>query len=229
MKSKVLIVVAHPDDEVLGCGGTIVKHTQQGDEVCTLILAEGLTSRDNKRMPEKHTDTLKCLADAAHKANKILGVTSLSLHQFPDNRMDSVDLLDIVKVVEDFILQIKPDIIYTHHYGDLNIDHRITNKAVVTACRPTPSFFVQTVLFFEVPSSTEWQTDTQKAFVPNWFVDISNTWGLKLKALESYSIEMRDWPHARSVKAVEHLARWRGASVGLEAAEAFMLGRQIKK
>ncbi len=225
---NILVVAAHPDDEVLGCGGTMAKHIQNGDEVNVLILAEGLTSRDEQREREKRLDELSNLAEAAHEANRLLGAQSLTLYDFPDNRMDSVDLLDIVKVIEAAIDQYSPDVVYTHHAGDVNIDHRIVHQAVVTACRPIPGQCVKTLLFFEVPSSTEWQTaGSAPSFLPNYFVDIGGNMNLKIQALEAYASEMRVWPHPRSIKAVEYLARWRGATVGVEAAEGFMLGRQL--
>jgi len=224
----VLVIAAHPDDEVLGCGGTIAKHVASGDEVHVTILAEGATSRDERRDREKRTSELSGLADAAHKANDLLGVRMLTMYDFPDNRMDSVDLLDIVKVVESQISRIHPDIIYTHHAGDVNIDHQRIHEAVVTACRPLPQQYVKTLLFFEIPSSTEWQiTGSAPPFLPNWFVNVEQTLEKKIEALKLYAPEMRAWPHARSLKAVEYLARWRGASVGCEAAEAFVLGRKF--
>lgn len=226
---KVLIIAAHPDDEVLGCGGTIARHVQSRDEVHVLILAEGLTSRDKERERDKRADELSALAQAAREAGRILGVQSVELHDFPDNRMDSLELLDVVKVIEAAIDKYKPDAVYTHHAGDVNIDHRIVHQAVVTACRPLPGQCVKTLLFFEVLSSTEWQTPgSAPAFMPNYFVEISDFLDKKLKALEAYRNEMRDWPHPRSLKAVEHLARWRGASAGVEAAEGFILGRKLK-
>lgn len=225
---KVLVVAAHPDDEVLGCGATIAKHAEAGDEVHVVILAEGVTSRDKVRQRTNHTTELSELANTAHTANKILGVKSLSLHDLPDNRLDSVDLLDIVKMIENSVQSLKPDILYTHHVGDVNIDHRRIHDAVITATRPQPGQSVKTLLFFEVQSSTEWQPPgSAPPFAPNWFVDVSLTLELKMKALAAYTMEMRDWPHARSCEAVEYLARWRGASVGCDAAEAFVLGRQI--
>ena len=225
---NVLVVAAHADDEVLGCGATIAKHTQQGDKVHIVILAEGVTSRDQKPNREKRQSECSALAQAAHQASEILGVASLTLHHFPDNRMDSCDLLDVIKVVEQAIDQHRPEIIYTHHNGDVNIDHRRIQEAVVTAARPMPSSSIKTLLFFEIVSSTEWQTPASASvFAPNWFVDVSETLSLKLKALEAYQAEMRTWPHPRSITAVEHLARWRGASVGVEAAEAFILGRNL--
>lgn len=225
---NILVVAAHPDDEVLGCGGSIAKHSQQGDSVHVVILAEGVTSRDTQRNPEERKSELSALAKMAHQASEILGVMSLSLHNLPDNRMDSCDLLDIIKLIEKAINQHHPDIIYTHHPGDVNVDHRRIHEAVVTACRPLPDNQIKTLLFFEIASSTEWQTPhSAPAFTPNWFVDISDTLKIKLKALETYQSEMCPWPHPRSLTALEYLAKWRGSTVGVEAAEAFVLGRNL--
>ena len=141
--------------------------------------------------------------------------------------MDSIDLLDIIKSIEEFITKFKPDILVTHHINDLNIDHQILHQAVLTASRPQPSFCVKKVLSFEVPSSTEWQSSAIKAFQPNYFEDISNTLINKIEALKIYNSEMRDWPHSRSIEAVKHLAAWRGSNIGCEAAEAFVLHREI--
>jgi len=227
---KTLIIAAHPDDEVLGCGATIAKHTHRGDEVHVLILAEGATSRDKQRNRSERAADLSELAMAAQNARDLLKVSSLTLHDFPDNRMDSIALLDIIKVIEHVINSFRPEIIYTHHGGDLNIDHRITHEAVVTACRPLPNSPVQTLLFFEIPSSTEWATSGfGPAFTPNWYVDVTDTLEQKIKALKAYHREMLPWPHPRSLEAVTHLARWRGATVGMTAAEAFVTGRILIK
>ena len=224
-----LVIAAHPDDEVLGCGGSIAKWAKDGNEVHVLIMAEGATSRDKSRDRVAHQNELSHLAQSAKKAGEILGVQCVALQDFPDNRMDSVDLLDVVKSVEEIIKKLQPEVVVTHHSGDLNIDHQITHQAVITACRPQPKQTVKRILSFEVPSATEWQSPgDRRPFVPNWFEDISVTLELKMKALEAYETEMREWPHTRSIKAVEHLARWRGASVGVEAAEAFMLVREIR-
>ncbi|OHB70611.1 MAG: GlcNAc-PI de-N-acetylase [Planctomycetes bacterium RBG_16_43_13] len=228
MSKKILVIAAHPDDEVLGCGATIAMHAKKGDEVHVVILAEGVTSRDDRRDPKGRKSELSELSKAAHSANKILGVKSLTLHDFPDNRMDSLDRLDVIKVVEQLIDKYCPETVYTHHAGDVNVDHRIIHEAVVTACRPIPSQPVKILLFFEIPSSTEWQTPCSAAsFIPNWFVDVSSTMDAKLQALVAYNSEMRSWPHARSIEAVTHLVKWRGATVGSEAAEAFVLGRNL--
>ena len=228
MSESILVVAAHPDDEVLGCAGTIARHADAGDQVQVLIVAEGATSRQQQRDREQVGDELSALAQAAHKAGAILGAAGVELLDLPDNRLDSLDRLDVIKQIEERINRYEPQVVYVHHAGDVNVDHRRLHEAVVTACRPTPGHVVKRLLSFEVASSTEWQPPgSAPAFQPNWFVDISDQWERKREALMAYSSEMRDWPHARSLQSVEHLARWRGAQVGVEAAEAFCLLRQL--
>jgi N-acetylglucosamine malate deacetylase 1 len=223
---SILILAAHPDDEVLGCGGTIAKLAEEGAIIHVAFLADGVYSRSGEQTIQQ--EELRIRRIAAQEACDILGVKSLSFGDFPDNRMDTVALLDITKAVESLIAEHQPDIVFTHHAGDLNIDHRRMHEAVVTACRPQHGHPVKTLLSFEVSSSTEWQlTGSAPPFTPNWFVDISTTLNRKLAALEAYSAELRDWPHPRSRQGVEHLAHWRGATVGVDAAEAFILGRQL--
>jgi LmbE family N-acetylglucosaminyl deacetylase len=228
---RVAVVVAHADDEVLGCGGTLKRHTLSGDEVWTIVLADGETSRyvdasDNESVRARIAERTQ----SAQKASQALGVQHTHVHEFPDNRLDTRPLLEIVRVVEQHIQQIGPDMVYTHHAGDVNVDHRLVHEAVITACRPGPGHPVRDLLFFETLSSTEWQpAHSAQAFLPNWFVDISETLDHKLAALRNYDEEMRPWPHPRSYEGVAHLARWRGASVGCAAAEAFILGRRIRR
>ena len=187
------------------------------------------TSRKKYRDRIHFKQKLSHLAQCAKHSADILGVKSIKLLDYPDNRMDSVDLLDVVKTIEEYIEILKPDVLVTHHACDLNIDHQTTHQASVTACRPHPNQNVKRILTFEVPSSTEWQSASLKnSFVPNWFEDISDTLEMKMKALEAYKSEMQKWPHARSNNAIEHLAKWRGASVGYEAVESFMLIREIR-
>lgn len=227
---KVLVIAAHPDDEVIGCGGAIARHAANGDQVAVLIVAEGATSRASQRDRSSAKDELTALASAAQIANSALGVTRLNLLDFPDNRMDSVERLDVIKRIEAEIAIWQPATVYTHHAGDVNIDHRIVHDAVVVACRPQPGHCVRTLLFFEVASSTEWRPSASgPAFLPDWFVGIDDFWEAKRAALDAYASEMRESPHPRSVAALEHLARWRGATVGLSMAEAFMLGRLIER
>lgn len=223
----ILVVVAHPDDEVLGCGASIAKWSESGEKVHILIMAEGVTSRDAVRNRDAHKSELSALEKAAHQAGEIMGAASVTLLDFPDNRMDSMDRLDVIKVIEAHIKQFQPHTVLTHHFGDLNIDHAIVYEAVVVACRPRPEHPVRRLLTFEVLSSTEWQpSNSTTVFCPNWFVDVSKTLEIKMQALEPYATEMRPWPHSRSFEAVRHLAHMRGVTVGVEASEAFMLLRE---
>ena len=225
---QVLVIAAHPDDEVLGCGGTIANHTDKGDSVNILIVAEGATSRQREHDQIQAAKEVSLLARAAKKAGTILGAKEVELLSLPDNRLDSLDRLDLVKQIEERIEYYKPQVIYVHHAGDVNIDHRRLHEAVVTACRPTPTQQTRRLLSFEVASSTEWQPPGSGVhFTPNWYVDITEQWERKREALITYAEEMRPWPHSRSIQALEHLARWRGAQVGCEAAEAFFLLRQV--
>ena len=221
--NNVLIIAAHPDDEVLGCGGSIARLTSQGSQVKVLFLADGVSARgstDTRELQHRHK--------AAKEAAGYLGIAHVDFDVFPDNQLDTVPLLSIIKKIEEEIITYQPDTVFTHHAGDLNIDHQLVHQAVVTACRPQPNHPVKTLLFFEIPSSTEWQSPhSAPIFAPNWFMDISETLTIKLQALEAYDEEMRAFPHPRSPKAIETLAHWRGATVGVAAAEAFMLGRQI--
>jgi N-acetylglucosamine malate deacetylase 1 len=226
MNTSILILAAHPDDEVLGCGGTIAKFSEIGAIVNVAFMSDGVFSREG--IKQEQLDEIETRRLAAKKACDILGVNSVSFGDLPDNRMDTIPLLVIVKKIECLIEKYTPNEIYTHHIGDLNIDHSVTHKAVVTACRPQAGHPVKTLLSFEIPSSTEWQLpSSSQIFIPNWFVDISNTLDCKLAALDAYNEELRDWPHPRSRQGVEYLARWRGATVGVDAAEAFMLGRRL--
>jgi LmbE family N-acetylglucosaminyl deacetylase len=225
---SILVIAAHPDDEVLGCGGTIAWHADAGDQVNVLIVAEGSTSRHQVRDRAQVQDELSALAKAAQMSGSILGAAGVELLDLPDNRLDSLDRLDLTKRIEECVERYQPECVYVHHAGDVNVDHRRLHEAVVTACRPTPGHVVKRLLSFEVASSTEWQPPgSAPGFQPNWFVDISDQWERKRQALEAYSSEMRDWPHSRSLEAVGYQARWRGAQVGVEAAEAFYLLRHL--
>lgn len=226
-EERVLVVAAHPDDEVLGCGGTIAWHRKAGDHVTVLIMADGITSRATGS--GVMAEALEARRRSAQHANDILGVSELTLLSYPDNRMDAAVLLDIVQDIEKVLARCRPTTVYTHHRGDVNIDHARVHDAVVAACRPQPKHSVRKLLFFETPSSTEWRPPASRSiFAPNWFVDISASLSSKQEAMAAYAVELHDFPHPRSFQAVEHLARWRGASVGLSAAEAFELGRLIQ-
>lgn len=225
MTKTILIVAAHLDDEALGCGGTITRHVAEGDIVHAVFMADGVTSR-----PNASQISIGDRIQAARQAHKILGISEqrVAYLNLPDNRMDSLPFLDIVQKLEPIIESIKPQSIYTHHYGDLNIDHHITHQAVLTACRPVPDSSVCEIFGFEVLSSTEWAHSTSNKFEPSLFVDIGEYLNAKLKALEAYQVEMRAAPHSRSLEHVESLARHRGYSVGVHAAEAFTIIRLVR-
>lgn len=228
-KQPVLVIAAHPDDEVLGCGGTIARMASEGREVHVLLMADGESARTTSAH-KVETKQIEKRGNAAQNASDILGCASVDMLSLPDNRLDRLELLDIVKQIEHFIERFKPVTIFTHHSGDVNIDHCIVHNAVITACRPQPNYVVDEILFFEVPSSTEWRPPTSAAFfTPNFFVDISSTLSTKLNALKTYSDELRQFPHPRSLQAIQVLAQWRGSTVGVNAAESFILGRRIVK
>jgi LmbE family N-acetylglucosaminyl deacetylase len=228
MVNTVVVIAAHPDDEVLGCGGTIARLAQEGSLVHVLLMADGESSRMGLVTGTSDIERLAERNSAAVRACEILGCASVQQLALPDNRMDSLVLLDVVKQIEVFINTYRPTTVFTHHSGDVNIDHRVVHEAVIAACRPQPMFSVRELLFFEVPSSTEWRPPgSANMFNANWFVDISQTLQLKLQALQAYQDELRPFPHPRSIKAVEALAQWRGATVGVDAAEGFVLGRKL--
>ena len=220
--NTILVIAAHPDDEALGCGGTMARLSREGCDVYTLILGEGITSRNKKRDRTERENEIAELGNQAEDANKILGVKEVYTYDFPDNRFDTVALLDIIKTIEKIKDGVKPDIVFTHHQGDLNIDHQITFKAVMTACRPTKDESVKEIYSFEIASSTEWNaTSSLTYFMPDYFVDISKCLKVKINALKGYETELRDSSHPRSLEAVELNAKLWGVKMGFEAAEAF--------
>ena len=230
MRRKVLVVAAHPDDEVIGCGGTISIFASEGCEVYTLILGEGITSRDASRDRHKREEDIRMLKKQAEDANKILGVKKIYTFDFPDNRFDTVPLLDIIKTIEIIKCDVKPDIVFTHHQGDLNMDHQITFRAVMTACKPIKDESVKEIYSFEIPSSTEWNAPFSLTyFMPDYFVNINKSLVAKINALKEYKTELRDFPHPRSLKAIDLNAKQWGVRVGVEAAEAFKIVRLIKQ
>jgi len=218
----VLICAAHADDEAIGCSGTIAKHVENGDKVHVVFMTNGVDSRSNFS-----SDSINNRHKISLKVADILGISSVQNLDFPDNMMDSIPLLHIVRVIENLIDKLKPEIIYTHHIGDLNIDHQVTHKAVMTACRPQPGFCVREIYVFEVLSSTEWQTPGFYPFIPNVFINVEAYIKTKSKALESYDREIRQSPHSRTIDNAIRLSTIRGNSVGIDFSEAFSLVRKI--
>ncbi len=219
MKNKILVIAAHPDDETIGCGGAIIKHIRNGDSVSVLTISDGETSRDVNDKKQRNSNFIKAMES--------LGVKNFDNLDYPDQRLDVVSLLDIIQNIEKKISEIQPNILYTHHYSDLNIDHQITHKAVMTAARPLPNSSIKEILCFEIVSSTEWSVDD--VFMPNYFIDIESELDEKIKACNCYVDEMNIPPHARSIESIINLAKYRGAQVGIHAAEAFQAQRIIFK
>jgi LmbE family N-acetylglucosaminyl deacetylase len=225
---NILVIAAHPDDEVLGCGGTIAKLAQENHNVYIAILGEGITSRSANR--EQANDKLiENLRDDSKQVAKRLGASDLFQYDLPDNRFDTLPLLDIIKLIENLLERVQPEVIYTHHHGDLNIDHAVLHRAVVTATRPVSGCAVRELYAFEVPSSTDWAFGQfVPVFRPNVFVDIGDTLETKIQAMALYSSEVRSFPHPRSAVALRAIAQSRGSSAGLAASEAFELVRAVR-
>lgn len=226
MKKNILVVAAHPDDEVLGCAGTIARLVHEGNRAYVLILGEGITSREQRHGDKSMRDSLRLLKQQAQEANKALRVKRIIMRDFPDNKFDTVPFLSIVKEVEKVKKEVNPDIIFTHFDNDLNIDHRITYQAVVTAARPLAKERVKQIYSFEVLSSTEW--NFPYSFSPDVFFDISGYMEAKLRALSKYKSEMRTFPHPRSIQGIKISAGYWGMRVGMRYAEAFKTVRIIK-
>ena len=223
---KILVFAAHPDDELLGCGATLLKYQKKGFKIKIFFFGDGESSRDiDKKKIFKSIINREKQAEKVSKKGKF---EKPIFKRFPDNRLDTVPILDIVKFIEKQIRENKPEIIFTHFENDLNLDHQIINRAVITATRPKPNLKLKKILLFETLSSTEWKfSNKTKVFNPNYFVDISKTLNHKIKSIKCYKEEVFKWPHPRSEKGVKTLAMYRGQSVGLKFAEAFQLLRNI--
>jgi len=219
--NKILVVAAHPDDEILGCGGTIAK-LKIHNEINVIFMTNGVSARGKNKQKEIKERKNSCL-----KLFDYLSLPKPIFLNFPDNQMDKIPLLKIVKKVEKKIRLIKPTTIFTHYSHCLNIDHKKTFEAVITACRPTNKLSVKKILSFEVPSSTDWALYKDKYFQPNYFIDISNYLSEKLKLIKYYKKELRNYPHSRSITNIKSLAGVRGASCGVKYAEGFYLNRSI--
>ena len=216
MKKNALIICAHPDDEVLGCGGTIDSLREKYNFFC-VHLTKGEAKRTEKELSKKLIEI--------KKAKKILGIKKNFNADFPDNALDSIKLIEIIQYIENIISKIKPELIFTHSPKDLNIDHKICNQATITACRPIrKTSFIKKILCFEILSSSEWNFISEN-FNPNIFVKISKkNLTKKIEAMKSYSTELRKFPHPRSLNNIKNLAMTRGSTISTEYAEAFELG-----
>lgn len=230
-KKRIMIIAAHPDDELLGLGATMHKLIKEENvQTHVIILGEGITSRSDVRNPQKWEKELAIHKQNIENARRVIGYGSVNTYNFSDNRFDTHALLDIVKVVEHEKEQFCPDFIFTHHGGDLNIDHQMTFQAVMTAIRPMRDEQVKAVFAFETPSASEWQaTCDPRHFMANFYMEISET-DLKAKcdAMAAYEFESRAFPHPRSSEALKILAQYRGYTIGKQLAEAFQIVRMIE-
>ena len=220
---RVLVVIAHSDDETLGAGGTIRRLASEGKTVGVVSFTDGVSARG----PGMESEVLS-RQEAASAAAKLLGFSWLANFGFPDNSLDTVPLLDMAKSLEAIGSEFRPDLVFTHSSADLNIDHRRVLEATLVCFRPQPSETYAAIYSMEIPSATGWgYPGITDDFVPNVFFDISETLKNKEAAMEAYGSEIRNFPHPRSIGGIKYLAGFRGSQVGLEAAEAFQLVRQI--
>ncbi len=221
MKKKILIIVAHTDDEAFGVGGTIAKHRKNKDKIFAISFTDGVSSRKiNKKLIQDRLN-------AAKKSAKILGFRWIENFNLPDNQLDTVSLLSIIKNIEKIKKKIKPDIVYTHFSSDLNIDHQIISRATLTAFRPDIKDKSFELRFFEIPSSTDFGFyKLKKTFKPNLYICIDSFLGKKIKAIKSYKSEVKKKPHSRSIEGIKNLAKYRGSTVGKKYVEAFEIVRK---
>ena len=225
---NVLVIAAHPDDETLGCGATIARLTREGHDVYIAILGEGVTSRYSQR-EEADRAIVEALHARSREVAQLLGAKDLFMYSLPDNRFDTVPLLDIIKIIEDLVARLNPQVVYTQHGGDLNIDHATLYRATLTATRPLSGTAVKELYAYEVASSSEWAFQQfAPTFQPNVFVDISDTLEKKIEAMEIYESEARAFPHPRSPQALRAIAQRWGSVAGLQAAECFQLVRWVR-
>jgi LmbE family N-acetylglucosaminyl deacetylase len=230
VNKRIMLVVAHPDDELLGLGASMNRLIRDfGAIVHVVILGEGITSRADKRDVTNFKEELDIHRSNIISASKYIGFQSNSIYDFPDNRFDTIALLDIIKVVEKEKNMFSPEIIFTHHGGDVNIDHQRTFEAVITACRPLNNEITKSIFTFETPSGTEWRASSDpRTFIPNFFISVSEqNLNAKISGMECYKFEKREFPHPRSPEALRIQAQRWGVAIGSEFAEAFCLIRSV--
>ncbi|GHT77964.1 PIG-L domain-containing protein [Bacteroidia bacterium] len=220
---KVLIIAPHADDEILGCGATIAKHVSKGDEVFIIIATNAHVGA-----PELVTkEGIINVRNEALNAHKFLGVTDTIFLDFPAPALNSFPEYKISLAFSKIMKNIRPTILYLPHHGDMHQDHKAIYRAALVSARPQGENKILSILSYETLSETEWAPMQEKAFIPNCFIDVSSTFDAKLKAMSYYKSQLKQFPHSRSIEAIEALAKYRGSTIGVERAEAFMIERQI--
>lgn len=220
--TRVVVIGAHPDDELLGAGGTLARHVLAGDEVHAIVIADGAGSR----YPDQMITTLE---KDAQRAAQTIGFASLRLQALPDQRLDTVPFIELTQLIELVLDDVGPHVVYTHFPGDVNADHGLVARAAWTACRPYSRPELRRFAVFETPSSTEWAWPMDGASLnPNHFVDVTGTLDIKIAAMECYETELRDYPHPRSSRALRERAAYWGSQIGRLAAEPFRILRDVE-
>ncbi len=227
IKKKILVVAAHPDDEILGCGATLMNYRLKGYKIKVLFLSDGESSRKLKIKEAK--DKIIRREKQAEIVSKTCKFEKPDFLRLPDNKLDSIPLIKVIQLIETKIKSFKPNIIFTHYENDLNIDHQIAYKSVITATRPKSKTFVESICCFETPSSTEFAItrNNKKIFNPNYFVNVKKTIKKKLKVLKKYKYEIMKRPHPRSLDGIMNLSKYRGNQIGVDFAEAFIIVRKL--
>lgn len=220
---KILIIAPHPDDEVLGCGGTIKKYVSRGNEIFLCIVTKAYTPDWSGDFIKNREEEIKC-------AKNSLGIKEVVFLGLPTVKLDTVPQKELNDSISECIKNINPDIVFVPFHGDINKDHKLVSEATLVAVRPKPGLSVKKVYCYEVLSETEWAKPAQKiedVFIPNFYEDISDYLNDKLKAMECYKSELKDYPHPRSLEGIKVLAQKRGTECGTKAAEAFILLREV--
>ena len=221
-KNNLIVFAAHPDDEVLGCGGTIKKLSKKFN-IIVVFFTTGISSRDTSSKKKQ----IRNLKKDCREANKLLGSNKIIFLDLKDNQLDTYPRIFVIKKIEKILKTYKPQIVFTHHFEDLNIDHQVISNALITACRPNlKNKYLKKILFFEVLSSTEWSV--KRNFNPNYYQEINNFISYKLKAMKEYKTEIQQNPLPRSIETIKSLAKLRGSEIGMNYAEAFILFREIE-
>lgn len=223
MTNRILVIAAHPDDELLGLGGTVARHASYKDQVTIALIADAGTAR-------YEDETIQAVRRSALQAAKWLGVSDVRFAGLADQKLDTLPILEITQWIERILQDIQPRIIYTHHRGDINRDHQVVYEATLTAARPYSAPYIERILCYETPSATEWAGPyVENYFVPNVYIDITNHLEIKLRAMSAYATELRPFPHPRSLELLRTRAGYWGSVIGVAAAEPFMLVREIQR